>query len=87
MDLVIVSAYMITLPSVCLAALPEVWINALSDLKKPSLSASNIATKVTSGKSKPSLKRFIPTTQSTSPNLNSLSISTLSIASMSECIY
>jgi len=44
-----------------------VWMSDLSDRKKPSLSASKIATKETSGISSPSLKRLIPTKTSYSP--------------------
>ena len=60
-DPVILSAYKIALPLIFLAALPIVCINDLSDLKKPSLSASKIATNDTSGMSNPSLNKFIPT--------------------------
>ena len=83
-DLVILSAYIITLPSSCLAALPMVCINDVEDLRYPSLSASKIATNETSGKSNPSLKRFIPTTTSYVPKRRSLKISILSIVSISE---
>ena len=76
---------MITFPSSCLAALPMVCIREVADLKYPSLSASKIATIETSGKSKPSLRRFIPTTTSYVPSLKSLKISILSIVSISEC--
>jgi len=44
-----------------------------------------IATRETSGRSSPSLRRFIPTTTSYVPNLRSLNISILSIVSISEC--
>ena len=81
------SAYIITFPSVFLAARPMVCISERSERKKPSLSASSIATKDTSGISNPSLKRFIPTNTSNSPNLKSLIISILSNALVSECIY
>ena len=63
------SAYSITLPSTFLAALPIVCTNDLSDLKKPSLSASNIATKAHSGISKPSLSKLIPLRRQTVPFL------------------
>ena len=46
----------------------------LFDLKKPCLSASITATNDTSGKSKPSLKRLMPTSTSNSPNLKSRKI-------------
>ena len=86
MALLIPSAYNITLPFAFLAARPMVWISEVSVLKKPSLSASKIATTETSGISSPSLKRFIPISTSYFPSLSSLIISILSIASMSECI-
>ena len=76
-----------TQPFTFLAALPEVCINDLSERRKPSLSASIIATKLTSGKSKPSLSKFTPIKTSNSPSLNPCNISTLSIVSTSECIY
>ena len=50
-----------TSPPTFLAALPMVCISAVSFLRKPSLSASNIATKETSGRSRPSLNKLIPT--------------------------
>ena len=81
------SAYIITLPSVFLAARPIVCINDLSERKNPSLSASNIATNDTSGISSPSLKRLIPTRTSNLPIRKSLIISILSSALISECIY
>ena len=70
-----------------LAARPIVCIKERSERKKPSLSASNMATNETSGISKPSLKRFIPTKTSNSPKRKSLIISILSNALISECIY
>ena len=70
-----------------LAALPIVWISERSERKNPSLSASRIATKETSGISKPSLKRFIPTRTSNSPKRKFRIISILSKALVSECIY
>ena len=86
-DSVSSSAYIITLPSVFLAARPIVCINERSERKKPSLSASSIATNDTSGISNPSLKRLIPTSTSNSPSLNERIISILSKALISECIY
>ena len=56
-----------TFPSVFLAARPMVCIKERSERKKPSLSASNIATSDTSGMSNPSLNRLIPTRTSNSP--------------------
>ena len=84
---VVTSPYRIHLPSKFLAALPIVCINDLSDLRKPSLSASNSATSSTSSISKRSLNKFIPTKTSNSPFLKSLIISTLSTVSISECKY
>ena len=43
------------------AARPIVWISDLSARRKPSLSASRIATSDTSGRSSPSRRRFTPT--------------------------
>ena len=86
-DLVIVSPYIITWPFEFLAALPIVCIREVSERRKPSLSASKIAIKETSGKSNPSLKRLIPTSTSYFPSLKSLIISILSIVSISECKY
>ena len=57
---VIESAYIITLPFEFLAARPIVWTKGLVERKNPSLSASKIATKDTSGTSIPSRKRLIP---------------------------
>ena len=64
-----------------------VCIKEVSDLKKPSLSASKTATNAHSGISSPSLNRLIPTKTSNTPNLKSLIISILSMVSISECIY
>ena len=75
---------MITLPSIFLAALPTVCTRERSDLRKPSLSASNMATSATSGKSRPSLSRFTPTKISNNPPLKSCKISTRSRVSTSE---
>ena len=78
---------MMTLPFEFLAARPMVCIIDVSDLRKPSLSASKMATRETSGISNPSLKRFIPTNTSNLPSLKSLIISVLSRVTISECIY
>ena len=80
-----VSAYIITLPDAFLAALPIVWIRLLVLLKKPCLSASMMAISDTSGISIPSLNRFIPTTTSYLPSLNSLIILSLSNVFISLC--
>ena len=84
MDRVTLSAYITTKPFTFLAALPAVWVNERSDLKKPSLSASRIATKLTSGRSNPSLNKFTPISTSKTPFLNPCKISTLSKVSTSE---
>ena len=81
---VVLSAYIITRPSEFLAARPMVCINALSERKKPSLSASKIATSATSGKSNPSLNKLIPINTSKTPNLKSRKISTRSMVLISE---
>ena len=81
------SAYIITFPLVFLAALPIVWIRERSERRNPSLSASKIATSDTSGISRPSLKRFIPTKTSNSPSLKLRIMSIRSNAFMSECMY
>ena len=52
------SAYIIAFPLIFLAALPTVCINDLLLLRKPSLSASNIITNETSGRSNPSRRRL-----------------------------
>ena len=81
------STYIITRPLTFLAARPIVCISDVSFLRNPSLSASRMATKDTSGKSRPSLKRFTPTNTSNLPLLKSSTISILSNVSISECIY
>ena len=84
---VILSAYKIAIPLTCLAALPIVCVNDLWDLRKPSLSASKIATNETSGKSRPSLSKLTPINTSNLSSLKPCIISTLSIVSTSEWIY
>ena len=86
-ELVILSPYKITFPLIFLAALPATCINDDFDLKNPSLSASITATKVTSGKSSPSLNKFIPIKTSKCFNLKLLKILTRLIESISLCIY
>ena len=81
---VIVSAYIITCPSELRAARPIVCIRDVSVLKKPSLSASSIATSVISGISSPSRRRLIPTSTSNTSSLISRIILVLSSASISE---
>ena len=57
---VIRSAYMMTLPRTLRAARPMVWISERSARRKPSLSASRMATSDTSGRSSPSRSRLMP---------------------------
>src|SRR5262249_17725132 len=65
---VYLSAYISTLPLTFLAARPIVWISAVWPRRKPSLSASRIATSETSGRSSPSRRRLTPTSTSYSPS-------------------
>ena len=78
------SAYMITRPLTLRAALPAVCVSALPVRRKPSLSASSIATSETEGMSSPSLSRLTPTSTSNMPDLKSSMISTRSAVSTSE---
>src|ERR671930_418868 len=55
------SAYISTLPFVFRAARPIVWTSAVLPRRKPSLSASSMATSETSGRSSPSRSRLTPT--------------------------
>ena len=55
-----VSAYMITCPATFRAARPLVWMSERSERRNPSLSASRIATRETSGMSSPSRRRLTP---------------------------
>src|ERR1035437_2449813 len=64
-----------------------VWISARSLRRKPSWSASRIATASTSGMSSPSRRRLMPISTSNSPSRRPRTISIRSIASMSECMY
>jgi hypothetical protein len=80
------SAYMITRPSALRAARPMVWISEVSERRKPSLSASRIATSPHSGISSPSRSRLMPTSTSKAPSRRSRRISIRSIVSMSECM-
>ena len=61
---VTLSAYMMTRPFTFRAARPDVWISDPADRRKPSLSASRIATSETSGRSSPSRSRLMPTSTS-----------------------
>ena len=65
------------------AARPAVWINEVSLRRKPSLSASRMHTSDTSGRSRPSRSRLIPTNTSTVAARSWRRISTRSTASMS----
>ncbi|MNF99834.1 hypothetical protein D3C84_827510 [compost metagenome] len=85
MEPVIRSAYRIARPLRLRAARPMVWISERSERRKPSLSASRIATSDTSGMSRPSRNRLIPTSTSKVPRRRSRMISTRSTVSMSEC--
>ena len=82
---VTLSAYMIALPLMCRAARPTVWMSERSERRKPSLSASRIATSETSGMSSPSRNRLMPTSTSKSPRRNPRRISTRSRVSTSLC--
>ena len=62
-----------------------VWIKERRLRKNPSLSASKIHTKDTSGKSKPSLNKLIPIKTSYLPKRKSLNISVRSHVLVSEC--
>ena len=83
---VILSAYKMTRPSTFLAARPIVCMSDVSERKKPSLSASKIATRAHSGISSPSRSKLIPTKTLNIPLLKSLIIWIRSNVSMSECI-
>ena len=79
------SAYRIARPLMLRAARPMVWMSELSERRKPSLSASRIATSDTSGMSRPSRSRLMPTSTSNLPRRRSRMISVRSTVSMSEC--
>ena len=53
------------------AARPDVWMSEVSLRRKPSLSASRIATTATSGRSRPSRSRLMPIRQSKTPRRKS----------------
>ena len=78
---VTLSAYKTTSAFTFRAERPIVWIRLVWLRRKPSLSASRIATSETSGKSSPSRSRFTPTTAS-----NFCSRSSRSTAHAFECI-
>ena len=79
-----VSAYMCTWPETLRAARPMVWIR-VPERRKPSLSASRIDTSDTSGRSRPSRSRLMPTSTSYSPRRSSRSSSMRRSVSTSEC--
>ena len=79
------SAYISTLPPTLRAARPIVWISDVSPRRKPSLSASRMATSDTSGRSSPSRSRLTPTSTSYSPRRSSRMIWMRSSVSISEC--
>ena len=81
------SAYMCTWPDTLRAARPMVWMRLFALRRKPSLSASRIATSDTSGRSSPSRSRLMPTRTSYSPIRSSRSSSTRRRVSTSECRY
>ena len=62
------SAYITTWPSTLRAARPMVWMRLVCERRKPSLSASRMATSDTSGRSSPSRSRLMPTSTSNSPS-------------------
>ena len=63
------------------------WIMDVSERRNPSLSASRIATSDTSGISRPSRRRLIPTSTSKTPARRSRMISALSMVATSEWRY
>ena len=69
------------------AARPMVWIRLVSLRRKPSLSASRMATRLTSGMSRPSRSRLMPTSTSNSPSRRSRISSIRWMVSTSWCIY
>ena len=84
-EAVIESAYMWTSPDTFRAARPMVWIRLFSLRRNPSLSASRIATNDTSGRSRPSRSRLIPTSTSYVPIRSSRSRVIRCRVSTSEC--
>ena len=78
---------MMTRPCSLRAALPTVWMSEVSLRRNPCWSASSIAMSETSGRSRPSRSRLMPTRTSNFAIRRSLIISSLSKLSMSECRY
>jgi len=87
MESVTLSAYMWTSPDTLRAARPMVWMREVVERRKPSLSASRIATSETSGRSRPSRSRLMPTSTSKVPLRSSRSSSTRRSVSTSEWRY
>ena len=77
------SAYRITSHFGFLEARHMFWTKAVVERRKPCLSASNMAINETSGRSIPSLRRFIQTIISISPDFNFLIISRRSMVAIS----
>src|SRR6266404_3098357 len=71
MEPVRVSAYRMVRPDMWRAQRPIVWISEVALRKYPSLSASRIATRDTSGRSRPSRRRLMPMSTSNSPRRRS----------------
>ena len=69
----------------CRAARPMVWISEVVERRNPSLSASRMATRETSGRSSPSRSRLMPISASNSPARSARRILTRSRVSTSEC--
>ncbi len=78
---------MTTRPFTLRAARPMVWMSEEAERRNPSLSASRMATRATSGKSRPSRSRLMPTRTSKTPRRRSRRSSTRAMVSMSECKY
>jgi cytochrome c oxidase subunit 1 len=55
------AVYIMILPEIFRAALPQVWMRERAERRNPSLSASRMATSETSGRSCPSRRRLMPT--------------------------
>ncbi|CAM5588191.1 hypothetical protein SCALM49S_00488 [Streptomyces californicus] len=82
---VTLSAYMWTWPETLRAARPMVWMSEVPERRKPCLSASRMATRDTSGRSRPSRSRLMPTSTSYSPERSSRSSSMRRRVSTSLC--
>ena len=87
MESVMLSAYMMARPLTLRAARPIVWVRLRCERRKPSLSASRMATSETSGRSRPSRRRLTPTSTSYLPLRRLSMIWTRSRVSTSECMY